>query len=71
MTYTGTVRDGRVLLPPDANLPDGTQVRVEALEDSSQPTLAERLKPIIGIANGLPSDLAANHDHYLHGRPKK
>ncbi|MEX2176820.1 MAG: hypothetical protein WD872_20805 [Pirellulaceae bacterium] len=33
--------------------------------------LAERLGKIIGIAEGLPSDLAEQHDHYLHGRPKK
>jgi hypothetical protein len=26
---------------------------------------------VIGIAKGLPADLAENHDHYLHGRPKK
>ena len=25
----------------------------------------------LGIAGGLPRDLAKNHDHYLHGRPKK
>jgi hypothetical protein len=24
-----------------------------------------------GKAKGLPSDLAANHDHYLHGLPKR
>jgi len=35
------------------------------------PTLYEQLKPVIGIAKGMPSDLAENHDHYLHGRPKR
>ncbi|MBM4046135.1 MAG: hypothetical protein FJ279_13575 [Planctomycetes bacterium] len=35
------------------------------------PTLYEQLRPVIGIAKGLPSDLAQNHDHYLHGRPKR
>lgn len=24
-----------------------------------------------GKAEGLPADLAENHDHYLHGAPKK
>jgi hypothetical protein len=35
------------------------------------PTLYERVKDFIGIADGLPSDMAENHDHYIHGRPKK
>ena len=35
------------------------------------PTLYERLESVIGIADGLPADFAANHDHYAHGRPKR
>ena len=31
MSYTGTVEKGLVKLPPDAVLPDGTQVRIEPL----------------------------------------
>jgi len=34
-------------------------------------SLYDRLKPIIGAAKGLPSDLARNHDHYLYGTPKR
>jgi mRNA-degrading endonuclease RelE of RelBE toxin-antitoxin system len=30
-----------------------------------------RLKKFAGTVRGLPSDMARNHDHYLHGRPKK
>ena len=30
-----------------------------------------RLKQFVGAAQRLPSDMARNHDHYLHGRPKK
>ena len=30
MVYKGVVRDGRVKLPPEADLPDGTVVRIEA-----------------------------------------
>lgn len=29
------------------------------------------LKQFAGAVRGLPSDMARNHDHYLHGRPKK
>jgi hypothetical protein len=29
------------------------------------------LKRFAGVVHDLPSDMARNHDHYLHGRPKK
>jgi len=29
------------------------------------------LREIIGKAEGLPQDFAAEHDHYLHGTPKR
>lgn len=35
------------------------------------PTLYERIKPAIGIISGLPSDFASQHDHYIHGTPKR
>jgi hypothetical protein len=57
-----------VVLPPDANLPDGTEVRVEPI---SAKTLSERLSDVIGIARGGSPDIAENHDHYLHGTPNK
>ena len=60
--------DGRFDQP--TALPDGTVVRIFVGSDTPMPTLAERLKDVIGIAPGLPSDLAENHDHYLHGKPK-
>ncbi|HEX4085983.1 MAG TPA: hypothetical protein VHY22_13800 [Chthoniobacteraceae bacterium] len=30
-----------------------------------------RLMRFAGAVKGLPSDMALNHDHYLHGLPKK
>ena len=75
-SYMGTVRGGVVVFEEDPPpLPDGTKVWIEPVEveteESTTPTLAERLKPVIGAAQGLPSDLAAQHDHYLHGLPKR
>lgn len=36
------------------------------------PSLYEQFKDIVGIVpDGLPEDLARNHDHYLYGTPKK
>lgn len=29
------------------------------------------LLEVAGTAEGLPADLARNHDHYLHGAPKR
>lgn len=76
MTYQGRVCNGVVLLDDDARLPEGATVRVEVVEsragpEDAGPTLYEQLKPVIGIAKGLPRDMAENHDHYLHGRPKR
>jgi len=35
------------------------------------PVAGRRLKQFAGAIRGLPSDMARNHDHYLHARPKK
>lgn len=59
-------------------LPEGAEVRVEVVASACEirseqtlPTLFEQLKDVIGKAQGLPSDLAAQHDHYLHGLLKR
>jgi len=72
MVYKGKVKDGVVVLDKPAGLPDGleVEVRVPDAEDDG-PTLFERLEAVVGIANGLPSDLARNHDRYVHGRIKR
>jgi hypothetical protein len=33
--------------------------------------LADRLRNVIGSVPDLPEDLAENHDHYVHGTPKR
>jgi hypothetical protein len=73
MTYdpiTTTVEEGKIVLPPDVDWPNGMIVRVEPVEKEG-PTLAEIMEPYRGIAKDMPSDLAENHDHYIHGTPKK
>ena len=68
MTYRGIVKDGVVHLPPDAVLADGTEVDVAPCEtDETQPSIFEKLGKLAGQADGLPPDLARNHDRYLHG----
>jgi hypothetical protein len=44
----------------------------ELLSAPAAPRVAgRRLKQFSGAVRGLPSDMARNHDHYLHARPKK
>jgi len=73
MAYPGHVKNGVIVLDEPVRLPEGAAVRVELAGDSEAakplPTLAERLKDVIGIVEG-PPDLAASHDHYAHGKPK-
>jgi hypothetical protein len=78
MTLEGHIKDGRVILDTPVVLPEGTKVTISVQPNPSQvakdeefPTLYDRLKPVIGKAKGLPADLAINHDHYLHGQPKR
>ena len=70
MSITATVEGDTIKLPSGVHLPDGTQVRIEALEETV-PTVAERLAPFIGVWEDGPTDLAINHDHYLYGAPKQ
>jgi hypothetical protein len=72
-SYTAQVINGVIVLDEGAPpLPEGTKVRVELVEmDDAVRDLSRRLLSVAGKAKGLPSDLAAQHDHYLHGQPKR
>jgi hypothetical protein len=72
-TYVGEVRNGVVVFDhTPAPLPEGTKVRVEPFSmESALDDLSAMLIAVAGTASGLPSDLAENHDHYLHGTPKR
>lgn len=67
------VENGTIKLP--MHVPDGTRVEITLPMDigaeEDEPTLYETLKDIIGKAEGMPADFAAEHDHYLHGTPKR
>jgi hypothetical protein len=72
MTCVGTVADGKVVLPPGVVLPDGMQVEVTpVITARERAEFTEGLLRIAGKVSNLPADLAANHDHYLHGHPRK
>ena len=44
---------------------------LEAEDAQNSPSLGEMLLRHAGKAVGLPEDMAAQHDHYLHGTPKR
>lgn len=78
MVYRGHVKDGVVVFEGTAVPAEGTVVSVRPVRPRAgrsktrkPPSLAERLGPVLGKAEGLPSDLAQNHDHYLYGLPKQ
>lgn len=37
----------------------------------AQGSVLRKLRALAGAAKNLPEDLAANHDHYLHGTAKR
>jgi hypothetical protein len=78
MFLRGHVESGRIVVDDETSLPDGAEVRIELMPPSEsdapgdqKTSLYDRLKAADGIAKGLPADFAENHDHYIHGTPKK
>jgi len=60
---------------PKLNRRELEEVNLKLSELLSAPAASRvggrRLKQFAGAVRGLPSDMALNHDHYLHGRPKR
>jgi len=81
MTYKAKVQGGVVVLPGGVKLPDGTEVTIHVSPESSTAAgqkkksfgenMAELAKWAEGLGSTLPEDFAENHDHYLHGTPKR
>ena len=74
MSLTGHVQNGVVVFDAPNALPDGTAVKVEAIEAPSKAakrSLLDRLGDVVGKPEGLPADASQNVDHYLYGHPKK
>lgn len=71
MEYQGHVAGGVIVLDNGANLPEGTVVRIEPVAEQKRKTLYERFENVVGKATDLPEDMAAQHDHYIHGTPKR
>jgi hypothetical protein len=73
MSYTGRVHNGVIVLDNGSKLAEGTVVRVEPVQPAvgSEAGGRARFERLAGVLDDLPSDLARNHDHYLHGHPKR
>ncbi len=71
MRYKGKVKNGVVVLPPDAKLPDGEDVEVTPLAKPPPDDFTDGLIRISKRVSGLPRDLAEQHDHYLYGTAKR
>jgi hypothetical protein len=79
MTYIGRIQNGVVVLPPEAKLPEGTQVTVELIEAGAEPrTLTQESDPFLAAIQKIakprphwPEDYVLNHGHYVSGEPKK
>lgn len=77
MSYRGRVKNGVVEFEGGLRPPEGAVVRVEPVESAAEfdasaaDEYIRRMLALAGTAEGLPADLARNHDHYIHGAPKK
>lgn len=76
MEYTGRVEGGVVVFDKKARPPDGTPVRIRPVQrrqrqEQAASELGKVLLSFAGRAEGLPDDMAENHDHYLYGVPKR
>ena len=76
MSFTATIENGVIKLPAGLDLPDGTEVTVEAkgaadTAEKSGQSFAERYAEFIGCVHSGVGDLADNHDHHLYGTAKR
>ena len=76
MMYKGRVQNGAIVLDEPVQLPGGTEVEVVIYSratdsDSATPrSLYDRLKPFIGMADGLLAEGSVNLDNHLYRAPK-
>ncbi len=70
MTLEGIVRNGVVVYDRPEMLAEGTRVKVVVADETDEPSFTSLLE-LAGTVDGLPPDMARNHNHYLHGHPTK
>lgn len=72
MSITVVVENDTIKLPPSVHVPDGTKLEITLPEVTLNPkSVAQRYAGLVGVADDMPTDLARNLDHYIHGHAKK
>jgi len=80
MSITAVVENNTIKLP--VQVPDGTKAEVTLIPQATAPRVEktelppagsffDTIRHLIGSVDGLPEDFAAEHDHYIHGTPKR
>jgi hypothetical protein len=71
MSYKGIVKNGQIALPPDVVLPEGATVVVDVKVGTED--FPDWSRDLVRLAKDRdwPEDMAAQHDHYIHGTPKQ
>jgi hypothetical protein len=71
MELEGVVHNGVVVPDDAARLPEGARVRIIVAPVEKPRPFGERFAQFKGAIPDLPTDLAAQHDHYRLGMPKR
>lgn len=72
MTITARIHNRSITLPEDVSIAEGTLVEIHTLEEApTQQRPGTWMLKFAGVADDLPADAAAQHDHYLYGTPKR
>ena len=72
MRATGIIKNGKVVLPPDAHFAEGQRVEITSAPVSPEEAFVLRETAYAPPAvQDLPDDLSVNLDYYLHGHDRK
>jgi hypothetical protein len=72
MSITAIVENNTIKLP--VHVPDGTRAEIilktDAKAEPQEGSFFDSMRELIGSIEG-PADMAAEHDHYAHGAPRR
>ena len=67
MSFKGTVKNGVIVLPPGATLPNGTNVEIRARGLPKEDPFVSAVKKVKKKRTHWPKDYSRNLDRYLYG----
>lgn len=71
----GVIKNGQIVVDPRHQLPEGAVVQVVVVPEDKTGVPAEGtekdLLEFAGLLTDLPPDYASQHDHDIHGTPKR